>query len=101
MESPQCYAFWFESAPSDQLIPIYWETNKRSSPCLPNISETTDQSSLRIAAHLYLVYASAYQKLADLMQIRLKYIIQEKLYIQYSKKTHSDPEKIILLVAYL
>lgn len=35
------------------------------------------------------------------MQIRLKYIIQEKLYIQYSKQTYSDPEKIMLVVAYL
>jgi len=37
------------------------------------------------------------------MQIRLKHIIQKKkkLYIQYSKLTHSDTEKIMLLVGYL
>lgn len=66
---------------------------KMSSLFLLNINETTDQSSLQIAAHLYLVCSSAYQKLTDFMKIRLKCIIQRKLYIQYSKQSYSDPEK--------
>lgn len=66
---------------------------KMSSLFLFNISETTDQSSLHLAAHLYLVCSSAYQKLTDFMKIRLKCIVQRKLYIQYSKQSHFDPEK--------
>lgn len=87
MKSPEYYVFWLESAPSGQLLPICWKTNKRSCLCLLNISETNDQSSLQVAAQLYSVYTFCLSKACQshANQIKILYTWKAIYAVQQTK----------------
>lgn len=91
---PPWYVSWLESA----LRPINFyllqkQTNKKPEGWVSSTSASYWLVLLTYSC-TFIPIIPAYQKLGDLKPNRLKYTIQEMLYIQYRKQTHFDHKKV-------